>query len=87
MYSIDQLNTLASDPAFVDEVRDLAARILSQRSMDGHGIREVGPLLRYGPDCPGVALRLLFVPRFIDLEGELAAVWAPLVHRVRAMLD
>jgi hypothetical protein len=77
------LDELAEDPVYVTEVRELASALLAAGVVGN--IREVSPLLRYGPQTSASALRLAHLPRLADLDAvpELSVTWARLVTRLK----
>jgi hypothetical protein len=86
MYEISKLEELAADEIYVTAVRSFTARLFAEGcvGLDDGGVRHLQPLTRYGPACAGTALRLLSVPRFANLDDQLAGRWAVLVERVRS---
>lgn len=84
-YSIAKLQQLAADEDFVLSVRELAGALYGAHAV--RDSRNLAPLLHYGSQAHGVALRLMSIPRFADIDAcpELAGEWARLAAQLEAV--
>lgn len=82
MYEITALNELANDDVYCADVRKFAETLIADGKLKSDGLRNLGPLTEYGPDCPGTILRLNYVPRYIQLGAAQASVWVELAARL-----
>ena len=88
MYANSKLNDLASDPSYVAAVQAFLQRLIANGHARSNHLRELLQLAHYGPDHPGIALRLRSVPNWADLtQGDLAEEWLALYGRVQATRD
>ena len=86
-YRIQKLEKLAADEEFVHAVHELVRALFAASAVNE--IRHVAPLLQYGPDAPGTAIRLRHLPQFAELDAvpDLADKWMHLVARLQVTAD
>jgi hypothetical protein len=82
VYEITALNELANDDVYCADVRKFAETLIADGKLKSDGLRNLGPLTEYGPDCAGTILRLSYVPRFAELDAARGSVWAELAARL-----
>jgi hypothetical protein len=88
MYSIAALTDLADDPNFRADVHTLAGRLLTSPAVRNR--TRIAPLLRYGPQTPAVALRVLRLDTCVDLarlDDDTMTLWVRLASRVESTRD
>ena len=84
MYEIRKLEHLAADDAFVATVHRTVRDLFAAEAVTD--ARNVGALLRYGPQHPGAALRLLHLWQWLNADQvsqEMAERLSSLAERVR----